>query len=152
MFAEIIIPATASHLYDICVIEESVSPAPWTINQFEESFKYHSAAVLEQAGVVRGFVIFTCVAQDAELINIAVDPAWQGKGLGSGLLEFCLQAVSMKAERLFLDVRVSNFPAIALYLKKDFVQVGERRDYYRKPPGREDALVMCRDMLAHPLR
>lgn len=138
-----VIPATSSHLGELHTIEQHVSPSPWTVGQFEESLRHHSAYVLEQSGKVSGFVIFSCIAGAAELINIAVTPACQGLGLGSRLLDFCLASVKGKADSLFLDVRVSNFPAISMYTNKGFVQIGERRDYYRIPHGREDALVMA---------
>ena len=144
--AQKIIPARAEHIVDLHIIEEQVAPSPWSAGQFEESLNHHSAYVIEESGEILGFLIFTCVAGAAELINIAVHPDYQGQGLGSRLLEFCLDSVRDRADSIFLDVRVSNFSAISLYLAKGFVQVGERRDYYRKPPGREDALVMAYEL------
>ena len=144
-----IISATSAHVADLHAIELQVSPSPWTAGQFEESLRHHSAYVLQESGNVCGFLIFSCIAGAAELINIAVAPAHQGQGLGSRLLGFCLECVEGKADSIFLDVRVSNFPAISMYANKGFVQVGERRDYYRKPPGRENALVMAYELNAN---
>lgn len=141
-----IIAATSAHIGALHTIERAVSPSPWTAGQFEESLRHHSAYVLLQSDKVCGFVIFNSVAGAAELINIAVARSCQGQGLGSRLLDFCLEIVKDKAESIFLDVRVSNFPAISMYTNKGFVQVGERRDYYRTPHGREDALVMAYEL------
>lgn len=138
-----IIPATTAHLGQIHALEQAVSPAPWTQGQFGESLKHHLCNVLLKGDEVAGFVIFTCLADAAELLNIAVNPASQGQGLGSHLLDFCLKSVKDKADSIFLEVRASNFPAISLYLNKGFVQIGERRDYYPRPGGREDALIMA---------
>jgi ribosomal-protein-alanine N-acetyltransferase len=92
---------------------------------------------------------FACVQQagdEATLLDIVVSPEYQGQGVGRQLLNYLIDRLREggNAETFFLEVRASNFPAIALYLSCGFVEVGERRDYYpRSGGGREDALIMA---------
>lgn len=91
---------------------------------------------------------------EAQLLNLSVVPDARREGLGGELLRrFLVEAVRLGAEQIFLEVRVSNAPAIALYERERFVRVGRRTAYY--PPGRdgtrEDALVMRRALTAADL-
>jgi ribosomal-protein-alanine N-acetyltransferase len=81
-----------------------------------------------------------------ELHNIAIHPEHQGIGLGSVMLDYFITNLPNEIKSIYLEVRLSNFRAIRLYQERGFVQVGERRDYYKTELGREDALLMCRDM------
>ena len=91
---------------------------------------------------VLGFAIVATVLDQAELHNIAIDPALQGQGLGRQLLDRVIEQLPAEAKNLYLEVRVSNIPAIRLYQNRGFVQIAERRDYYKTEFGREDALIM----------
>jgi ribosomal-protein-alanine N-acetyltransferase len=95
--------------------------------------------------LIAGFAAFHRVMDEAELRNMAVDPSFQRKGiaralLAAGILELQAHCVS----RIFLEVRASNQPAIALYATAGFNSLHTRRDYYRDPA--EDALVMVCDI------
>lgn len=94
---------------------------------------------------VIGFLFYQQVLDQAELLNIAVRPSFQGEGLGYRLLCFCLESLRDTATCLHLEVRAGNFVAISLYLRSNFKQTGERRAYYRSEVGREDALLMTYD-------
>ena len=94
-----------------------------------------------------GYYLYSLVVGEAEILNIAVAPSHQGKGLGRQLLEHCLLQASEDARTVFLEVRASNFQAIRLYLDFGFNQIGERRDYYRTAHGSEDALMMAKELL-----
>jgi ribosomal-protein-alanine N-acetyltransferase len=84
---------------------------------------------------------------DAELLNISVAPAYQRKGIGQCLLAHAVNCVKAKADMLFLEVRMSNRKAIALYEREDFFEVGQRKNYYPTVNGHEDALLMARQLL-----
>jgi ribosomal-protein-alanine N-acetyltransferase len=74
---------------------------------------------------------------EAEILNLAVDPIWRRRGVGSALLA----AVVERAQgAIFLEVAESNSPAIALYRKQGWVDVGRRDGYYNQ--GTVNAVVM----------
>jgi ribosomal-protein-alanine N-acetyltransferase len=90
---------------------------------------------------VLGFVAFRRVIDQAELYNLAVDPAHQEQGVGRALLEEARRRLlEAGAKRVFLEVRTSNKPALGLYSSIGFSLQALRKDYYREP--REDAYVM----------
>jgi ribosomal-protein-alanine N-acetyltransferase len=95
-------------------------------------------------GGVAGFALARAVADEAELLLIAVDPEAQQTGVGSALVEdFITLASANGARRLHLEVRDGN-TAIALYERAGFSLVGRRRDYYRGTDGRKrDALTLA---------
>jgi len=138
-------PVVKDDLRELMKIESAVSPFPWSARQFNDSIKNHRGVVLQRRKRVVGYLFFYRILDQAELLNIAVAPALQGQGLGSELLQYCLNQLRRHTARLHLEVRASNFPAIALYLRTGFKQVGERRSYYRDGNFSEDALLMAFD-------
>lgn len=139
-------PAVADDIAGLVKIESDVTPFPWNTKQFAESLQNHRSYVLCKGNRVVGFLIFSQVVDEAELLNIAVKTSFQGEGLGACLLDYFIAEVSALAVSLFLEVRVSNFPAIALYEGRGFRQVGERKAYYHGESGREDAWIMRCDL------
>jgi [ribosomal protein S18]-alanine N-acetyltransferase len=97
-------------------------------------------------GSVTGFALMRAIADEAELLLIAVDPAVQQRGVGAALIDdFMLFATSHGARRLHLEVRDGN-SAIVLYERAGFSLVGRRRDYYRGSDGHSrDALTLALD-------
>jgi len=98
----------------------------------------------EQAGRPIGFSLVRAVADEAELLLLAVDPAEQRRGIGQALLhDFIATALAGGGHRLHLEVRDGN-PAVKLYRNNGFAIVGRRSDYYRGTDGeRFDALTMA---------
>jgi ribosomal-protein-alanine N-acetyltransferase len=98
-----------------------------------------------------GFAAFYYVAEEAELRNLAVDPAYQRQGAGRALLAAGIRAMQARgARQLFLEVRASNHPALEFYRMADFQLLHTRREYYQDPV--EDALVMGCDITPSPAR
>ena len=133
-------------------IEQSAAINPWTLSQIVGSSlqEHEHSLVLEQTttGDLLGFAIYQQVLDEATLMNIALRPAWQGRGLGCMLLQAVLQALEEAGvRRCLLEVRESNAPAIALYHKHGFVDDARRSDYYPTANGREDALLMSRKVV-----
>ena len=97
---------------------------------------------------VAGFAMLRLAADEAELLTIAVDPRWRGKGVGKALLHAAFEDLLMSpARRLFLEVAADNAPAIALYRGHGFAEIGRRTGYYPRPGGAPaTALVMSRDL------
>lgn len=100
---------------------------------------------MEQGNNIIGFYFVQSVGDEATLLDIVVAPEMQGKGYGRILLNHLIELLELDTvETIFLEVRVSNFSAIALYLSCGFSEVGQRLDYYPTcQGGREDALIMA---------
>ena len=99
---------------------------------------------LDAAGKMAAFAITQVVLDEASLFNIAVDPAWQRRGFGRQLLQHLIdELIKRDVLTLWLEVRASNLPAIALYEQMGFNQVSRRSNYYPTASGREDALMMA---------
>ena len=124
-------------------IERENFSTPWTKTMLQraigEENKLFFAAMCGK--MLMGYIGGQLIFEEAEIFNVAVDSVHRGHGLGRRLVEaFCAAAVEMGAEKLCLEVRASNTPAIALYTKQGFKKVGRRKNYYEKP--REDAILM----------
>jgi ribosomal-protein-alanine N-acetyltransferase len=92
-----------------------------------------------------GFSVAYVVEDQSELANLAVDGTVRRDGIGGQLLEHVMRAAAARGAReLFLEVRVSNAAARALYEKRGFETIGRRVKYYVKPV--EDALVLRRTL------
>ncbi|GIU18285.1 MULTISPECIES: ribosomal protein S18-alanine N-acetyltransferase [unclassified Shewanella] len=90
-----------------------------------------------------GFAILHQIFEDATLMDICVDPSYQGKGHGKALLNAVIAEVKAKgAEILLLEVRQSGAPARALYEALGFMETGVRKGYYKTETGSEDAILM----------
>jgi [ribosomal protein S18]-alanine N-acetyltransferase len=94
---------------------------------------------------VLGFAAFYRIIDEAELRNIAVDPAHYHQGVGSALVaEGRRRLLEAGAKRVFLEVRQSNKAALALYYSAGFGLHSQRKDYYHGP--REDAYVLSMEL------
>lgn len=94
---------------------------------------------------ILGFAASHRVIDEAELRNIAVDPEHQHQGVGKALLEEARKRLlKAGAKRVFLEVRVSNKPALGLYYSVGFGLRSLRKDYYRDPT--EDAYVLSLEL------
>lgn len=126
-------------------IEQRAHAFPWSektfaSNQGERYLNFR----LEVDGVLAAFAITQVVLDEATLFNLAVDPAFQRRGLGRELLQHLIAELEQRGiVTLWLEVRASNRPAIALYEQLDFNEVSIRRNYYPTADGKEDAVIMA---------
>lgn len=136
---------TTHDLNHAFAIEQRSHAFPWTektfaSNQGERYLNYR----LDVDGVMAAFAITQIILDEATLFNIAVDPAFQRRGLGRQLLEHLIAELAQREVlTLWLEVRASNRAAIALYEQLEFNEVSVRRNYYPSAEGREDALIMA---------
>ncbi len=129
----------------IFAIDKRASSFPWTQQNFLDSvFSSHLCVGVKDESRWCAHAVFSLVAGEAELLILAVDPDYQGKKIASELLTHMEAQLCPVAEALFLEVRASNVPAIALYESLGFHQIGERVNYYPCAKGREDALIYAK--------
>ena len=94
-----------------------------------------------------GHGILSVAAGESHLLNVCVHPDFQGHGFGRILVEHLLErARTGEASTIFLEVRPSNVAACELYDKLGFNEVGIRENYYPSNVGREDALVLAKEL------
>lgn len=129
-------------------IENSAYAFPWTRGIFEDCLRVsYVCQGLDMGNTLVGYSVQSQAAGECHLLNICIDPAWQGRGLGSLLLEQCTRlARSGCCNSMFLEVRPSNRAGISLYHNRGFHIVGERPEYYRATNGRESAIIMFLDL------
>lgn len=141
-------PMNTQDLAGVTALEARVQAFPWALGNFQDSLLAgHSCWVCRVGGELIGFSVVMPVLDEAHLLNLGVCPSYQGKGYGARLLQHAMQvAVLNGATSLFLEVRVSNTRAAALYRHFGFQQIGERKAYYPDLQGREDALVFKREL------
>ena len=140
------IPMNETHVAPIAQLEKICFSDPWS----ERSIAYELTNPLSawfvavEDGVVLGYVGSQAVLDEADMMNIAVSPEARRRGIAQGLVEVLVAALKEKEVRcLTLEVRASNDPAITLYHKLGFTQVGRRPNYYRNP--KEDALILRKE-------
>jgi ribosomal-protein-alanine N-acetyltransferase len=134
-------------------IDAASNPSPWNAAAFEETLRRaHGLVVHDTGDCVTGFVVFTIVADECEVLGLAVEAQSRRRGLGRALLEAALErGAAGGAQRCFLEVRAANKPARALYAACGFAVDGRRKGYYRDGDGaREDALLLSRELGALP--
>jgi ribosomal-protein-alanine N-acetyltransferase len=128
----------------VMAIENAVYTHPWTRDNFTDSLNAgYQCWLMECAGMTVGYCVVAIAADEAHLLNLSIAAGWQRRGLGSMLLGFAQRLVEARAaQRIFLEVRVSNAAARALYARAGFREIATRRGYYPAGAGREDALVL----------
>lgn len=140
-----IVPMGLADIKQVTEIENQAHTHPWSEKLFLSNFgqRYFShIAMLND--VVIGYFVASAVAGEVTLMNIAVAPEQQGKGVGKQLLQFLIDySRQTKQQEIWLEVRISNESAIHLYQKLGFVEVDLRKAYYPTENGREDAVIMC---------
>ena len=133
------------HIPEIVELEKLCFSTPWTYENLEEELDNKTAyffVALEDEKLI-GYIGVSVVADSCFINNIAVYPEYRRKGVGRALIKMAmLTADAMGTEFISLEVRESNYPAIALYRSMGFEEMGMRRDFYRRP--RENALIMTR--------
>lgn len=130
---------------DVVRIESLSHSHPWAESLLRKSeTQVGCNRVWLENGQVVGYFFSQCVAGEASLLNIAVDPSFQGKGFGKKLLQAFLDCMRERgAQEVWLEVRESNVAAISLYQGLEFNEFDRRVNYYPTKKGhKEDALIM----------
>ncbi len=135
---------TDEHLERVLEIEEASFSEPYTRDLFEEelALKIAHPYVVKLKNKIVGFIDYWIVKDEIQLINIAVDPKYRAKGIGSFLMKHLDEiGIEKKVEKIFLDVRENNYSAIHLYEKFGYEKVRIRKKYYSDD---ENAIVMVK--------
>ncbi len=141
-----IVDAQLKHIDDIEAIEKQCFSLPWSrqalISQLPDDM--HMFIVVENAqGNAIGYVGMMYVLDEGYISNVAVSPECRRLGIADALINaLVLKAEEKKLSFVTLEVRESNTPAIKLYTKHGFSEVGLRKNYYEKP--KENAILMTR--------
>ncbi len=143
-----IVPMTSEHLDAVAALERLCFPNPWSRAMFAEELDNALSAylvALDEAGTVVGYAGLQVILDEGTILNIAVHPDARRRGIASQLLQVFLNfAEGNHLAFLTLEVRASNYDAIALYGSRGFREVGRRKNYYEHP--REDALIMTKEL------
>ena len=137
--------ATPDDITAVLDIERLSFPDPWTEGMLLSSIceGIDFTLLLDGESLIGYSVLDRRVKGEAELHNIAVNPCYRGKGLSSLLMDKMISDCSLYGVSvIFLEVRENNAPAIGLYNKYGFTEIGKRKNYYKNPT--ENAIIMQR--------
>lgn len=139
------VPLLAERLDAVLQVEQRAYAHPWNRTNFLDALHSgYQAQMLVADGTVLGYFVAMQGVDEVHLLNITVDPEFQGQGWAKVLLDaLALWARGQGAEWLWLEVRVGNARAMHVYESHGYRRVGQRKQYYPADNGqREDAVVM----------
>ena len=136
----------AEHVPQVAELEKLCFADPWSENsvasELNNIWSYWVVALWDDAVV--GYIGSQSSCDETDVMNVAVHPDFRRKGIAESLIETLIMELKNRGSHaLMLEVRASNAPAIALYEKLGFQQVGCRKNYYRNP--KEDALILRKE-------
>jgi ribosomal-protein-alanine N-acetyltransferase len=141
-----LIPMDNRHVAQVAALEKQCFSDPWSESSVASELSNPLSAwlVAMDGDVLAGYVGSQSVMGESDMMNIAVDAHYRRQGIAQALVEALVAQLKEKGNHsLTLEVRISNQPAIALYEKLGFAQVGRRPNYYRNP--KEDALILRKE-------
>lgn len=143
-----IVPMTSAHLDEVADLERVCFSTPWSRNMLAEELDNACSAFLvaldPDDGSVVGYAGLLVIADEGYITNVAVRPESRRGGVAGQILDVFLKFAEANALAfLTLEVRESNYPAIALYGSRGFRGAGRRKNYYEHP--KEDAIIMTRE-------
>ncbi|HEX3376883.1 MAG TPA: ribosomal protein S18-alanine N-acetyltransferase [Candidatus Acidoferrales bacterium] len=125
----------------LSLLDESPEASKWSKKSLEESISACIAWVADLDGRVVGFLIGRPAADEFELLNLAVGKKFQRSGIATKLIHMATETAHIAGvAQIFLEVRASNLPGIALYTHLAFRVCGRRKNYYRDPI--DDAVLL----------
>ena len=142
-----IVPMNGDHLDQVAELERICFSVPWSRNMLAEELENDLSAflvALDGEEQVVGYAGMQVVLDEGYITNVAVRPDCRRQGIAGKLLQVFLDfAQGHHLAFLTLEVRASNYDAIALYGSRGFRSVGRRRHYYEHP--KEDAVIMTKE-------
>ena len=141
-----IVRMNESHVKAVAELEKICFSDPWSENSVASELKNKLALwlVAEEEGKVAGYIGSQTCTDESDVMNVAVHPDFRRRGIAETLVNALVEELrAIESRCLTLEVRASNVPAISLYEKLGFSEIGRRKNYYRNP--REDALIMRKE-------
>lgn len=141
-----IVTMTSCHVPQVAALEKECFSDPWSQRSVASELENPLALwlVWEEDGQVLGYVGSQTVLDETDMMNVAVNAQARRRGIAQALVEELVVLLKQRGSRsLTLEVRASNAPAIALYEKLGFRQVGRRPNYYSHP--KEDGLILRKE-------
>lgn len=134
------------HVSAVAALETICFSDPWSENSVSSELKNKLSLwlVAEENGTVAGYIGSQTCGEESDVMNVAVHPDFRRRGIAEALVNALVEELkAIGSHCLTLEVRASNAPAIALYEKMGFSEIGRRKNYYRNP--REDALILRKE-------
>lgn len=141
-----IVTMTSCHVPQVAALEKECFSDPWSQRSVASELENPLALwlVWEEDGQVLGYVGSQTVLDETDMMNVAVSAQARRRGIAQALVEALVIQLKQRGSRcLTLEVRTSNAPAICLYEKLGFRQVGRRPNYYSHP--KEDGLILRKE-------
>ena len=136
----------AAHVGQIAELEKICFSDPWSERSIASELENKLAfwLVATEGETVAGYIGSQTVMDETDMMNVAVHPDFRRQGVAEALVNGLVEQLqAMGSHCLTLEVRASNVPAISLYEKLGFTEIGRRKNYYRNP--REDALILRKE-------
>ena len=136
----------SDHVAQIAALEKICFSDPWSERSIASELDNKLAfwLVAAEGEQVAGYIGSQTVLDETDMMNVAVHPDFRRQGIAEALVNELVENLKkMGSHCLTLEVRASNAPAISLYEKLGFHEIGRRRNYYRNP--REDALILRKE-------
>ena len=137
-------PMSAADVASVIALHKECELEPWTEEGYLNSLNDPEfiAITAKLNNKLVGFVAARLITSEClcEIFNIATTPSQRRKKIGEGLLLELFKLLGGEIDRIWLEVRESNHPAVSFYEKNGFEIVGKRNNFYRNPE--ENALLM----------
>lgn len=141
-----LVPMDKSHLKEVAELDKELFSRPWSQDSWESEL-YNTTVSLVVAeteeGHVLGYGVLGVILDEGCLEKIATRPEYQRQGIAQAILGSFLRYGQEHLAFITLEVRDDNAPALALYRKNGFVEVGRRKNYYAEV--HRDAILMTRE-------
>ena len=141
-----ILEMKAEHVAQVAELEKLCFADPWSRMSIESELKnvWSCWLVAVEGDQVVGYIGSQTAIDETDVMNVAVHPDFRRRGIAESLIGCLIEALKKRGSHaLMLEVRASNAPAIRLYEKMGFYQVGCRKNYYRNP--KEDARILRKE-------
>jgi [ribosomal protein S18]-alanine N-acetyltransferase len=138
-------PMLATDIESVMLVEKSAYEFPWTKGIFADCLRVgYDCIVATENDQIIAHAVLSVAADESHILNLSVDKAQQGKGIGKQVLFHLMDIARVKsAQVILLEARQSNHAAIHLYESAGFNEIGCRKAYYPAPGGKEDALIFA---------